>query len=187
MTPQRTKCSPKPCAGGSSRGHDTKNAIQRYVPDEPSGRVTARCDRARYRPKLQLWMDGVLLDEEFPVVSRVGDCSQIYRAAQLAMVPYFPVFMTDGSCGAMARALSDEEICVLSGGGSWLSSGLGCWARCRNRCSIFAPGAQLKGGRLFPTFYDGLITYFISSFAATCTVSGMRPWGLEIFMLRRTI
>ena len=68
--------------------------------------------------KLQLWMDGVLLDEEFPMgTTRAATAPRYFGAAQLADGKLLTGFRGQVDHAALwHRALSDAEIATLSGG-----------------------------------------------------------------------
>lgn len=99
---------------------DTKNAIQRIMfPMEPVGPrewhdVIVRATG----PKLELWIDGVLLDEEFPIgVTRPSTAPRYFGAAQMADGKLLTGFhgLIDHAF-LWHRALDESEIIKLSGG-----------------------------------------------------------------------
>jgi len=68
--------------------------------------------------KLQLWVDGVLLDEEYPIgTTRPATAPRFFGAAQLADGKLLSGFRGQMDHAALwHRALSDAEIATLSGG-----------------------------------------------------------------------
>jgi hypothetical protein len=99
---------------------DASNAVLRVMfPVEPLGPrdwhdVIVRGTGA----KLQLWIDGVLLDEEYPIgTTRPATAPRFFGAAQLADGKLLTGFRGQMDHAALwHRALSDAEIAALSGG-----------------------------------------------------------------------
>jgi len=163
LTPARVNMLPKNLPAGEipPLTGDASNAVLRVMfPMEPTGPRAWHDVLVRGTgPKLELWLDGVLLDEEFPVgTTRPATAPRFFGAAQLA----------DGSLQAgfrglidhaalWHRALSEAEIVALSGGADW--------TRQRELAILGAPPEQMqyyrprghnsKAGDCFPLFHDG--------------------------------
>ena len=134
---------------------DARNAVMRVMfPMEPTGPRDWHDVVVRGTgPKLQLWIDGVLLDEEFPIgTTRPATAPRFFGAAQLADGKLLAGFRGLMDHAALwHRALSEAEIAALSGGADWAGSGnWPCSERRRSRCSISALAATTEGGRLHP-------------------------------------
>lgn len=168
LTPARVNMLPKnfPAAEIPPLTSDAGNAVLRVMfPMEPTGPSVWHDVVVRGTgPKLELWLDGVLLDEEFPVgTTRPATAPRFFGAAQLA----------DGSLQAgfrglmdhaalWQRALSEAEIVALSGGADW--------TRQRELAILGAPPEQMqyyrprghnsKAGDCFPLFHDGTYHLF---------------------------
>lgn len=100
--------------------HDVKNSVQRIMfPMEAAGPrdwhdIIIRATGA----KLQLWIDGVLLDEEFPIGNtRAAQAGTYFGAAIMSNGRLLSGFkgMIDHAF-FWHRALSDDEVTALSGG-----------------------------------------------------------------------
>ena len=168
LTPARVKMLPKNLPAGEipPLTSDANNAVQRVMfPMEPTGpRAWHDVVVRGTGPKLELWLDGVLLDEEFPVgTTRPATVPRFFGAARLA-----DGSMQTGFRGLMDhaalwhRALSAAEIVALSGGADW--------TRQRELAILGAPPEQMqyyrprghnsKAGDCFPLFHDGTYHLF---------------------------
>ena len=168
MTPGRRNMQPKnlPADQPPPLVSDTSNAIQRVMfPMEPVGPrewhdVVVRATGA----KLELWLDGVLLDEEFPIgTTRPATAPRYFGAAQLAGGKLLAGFRGRMDHAAVwHRALSEAEIVALSGGAKL--------AQQRELAILGAPPEQMqyfrarghnsKAGDCFPLFHDGTYHLF---------------------------
>ncbi|MCX7007555.1 MAG: hypothetical protein NTY53_09970, partial [Kiritimatiellaeota bacterium] len=145
---------------------DAKNEIMRIMfPMEPLGprdwHDVIICGTG---PRLQLWIDGVLLDEEFPIgVTRPATAPRFFGAAQLADGKLLSGFRGQMDHAALwHRALGAKEIVALSGGAER--------AKQRELAVLGAPpanvqyyrpaGHNLKPGDCIPWFHDGTFHLF---------------------------
>ncbi len=145
---------------------DAKNAVMRLMfPLEPLGPRDWHDVIVRGTgPRLQLWIDGVLLDEEFPLgTTRPATAARFFGAAQLADGKLLSGFRGQMDHAALwHRALGDDEISALSGGAEM--------ARQRKLAVLGAPptnmqyyrpaGHNLKPGDCIPWFHDGTFHLF---------------------------
>lgn len=145
---------------------DAKNAVLRVMfPMEPLGARDWHDVVVRGTgPKLQLWLDGVLLDEEFTIgATRPATAPRYLGAAQLADGKVLAGFHGLMDHAALwHRALGDAEIAALSGGAEL--------ARQRELAVLGAPpermqyfrarGHNSKPGDCIPFFHDGTFHLF---------------------------
>ncbi|MCY2994445.1 MAG: hypothetical protein NTY19_42250 [Planctomycetota bacterium] len=168
LTPARVNMLPKNLPPGEipPLARDANNAVQHLVfPMEPTGPrewhdVVVRATGA----KLELWLDGVLLDEEFPIgTTRPVTAPRYFGAALLAdgkLLAGFHGLMDHAAL--WHRALSEAEIVALSGGAKL--------AQQRELAILGAPPEQMqyfrarghnsKAGDCFPLFHDGTYHLF---------------------------
>jgi sucrose-6-phosphate hydrolase SacC (GH32 family) len=115
-------------------------------------------------PRLQLWIDGVLLDEEFPIgTTRRATVPRFFGAAQLADGKLLSGFHGQMDHAALwHRALSDAEIAVLSGGAKLAKQReLAVLGATPERMQYYRPrGHNLKPGDCIPWFHDGMFHLF---------------------------
>ncbi len=145
---------------------DAKNAVLRVMfPVEPLGPCDWHDVVIRGTgPKLQLWIDGVLLDEEFPIgTTRASTVPRFFGAAQAADGKIVSGFRGQMDHAALwQRALSAEEIVALSGGAA---------AARQRELAVLGPqpermqyfrvrGHDSKAGDCIPFFRDGTLHLF---------------------------
>jgi len=146
--------------------NEVKNSIMRIMfPVEPLGPrewhdVVVRCTG----PKLQLWIDGVLLDEEFPIgTTRPASAPRYFGAAQLADGTLLSGFhgMMDHAA-LWHRALDEKEIAKISGGAEWAKQReLAVLGAPPERMQYFRPfGYNTISGDSIPIFHDGTYHLF---------------------------
>lgn len=115
-------------------------------------------------PKLQLWIDGVLLDEEFPIgATRPATAPRCFGAAQLADGKLLTGFRGLMDHAALwHRALSEAEIAVLSGGAALAKQReLAVLGAPPRRMQYYRPsGHNLKPGDCIPYFHEGVFHLF---------------------------
>jgi len=145
---------------------DTKNAVMRIMfPMEPLGPRDWHDVIVRGTgPRLQLWIDGVLLDEEFPIgTTRPASAPRYFGAAQLADGKLLAGFhgMMDHAA-LWHRALSEAEIATLSGGAKLAKQReLAVLGALPERMQYYRPsGHNLKPGDCIPWFHDGTFHLF---------------------------
>jgi hypothetical protein len=145
---------------------DARNAVLRLmVPVEPLGPgawhdVVVRGTGA----KLELWVDGVLLDEEFPIGrTRPSSAPRYFAAARDAQGTLLSGFHGQMDHAALwHRALRETEIAALSGGIDII---------CQREPEVLGPlpekmqyfrprGHNSKAGDCFPYFHDGTFHLF---------------------------
>lgn len=145
---------------------DAKNAVMRVMfPMEPMGARDWHNVIVRGTgPKLQLWIDGVLLDEEFPIgVTRPATAPRYFGAARLANGKLLAGFHGLMDHAALwHRALSDVEIASLSGGAELAKRReLAVLGAPPERMQYYRPsGHNLKPGDCIPYFHDGTFHLF---------------------------
>ncbi len=145
---------------------DAKNAVMRVMfPAELIGPKDWHDVIVRGTgPKLQLWIDGVLLDEEFPVgTTRAATAPRFFGAAQLADGKLLSGFHGQLDHAALwHRALSDAEIFALSGGEKEAKQRkLAVLGAPPERMQYFRPSSHnLKSGDCIPWFHDGTFHLF---------------------------
>lgn len=145
---------------------DAKNAVLRVMfPMEPLGAKDWHDVIVRGTgPKLQLWIDGVLLDEEFPQgTTRAATVPRFFGAAQLAdgkLLSGFHGLMDHAAL--WSRALSDAEIAKLSGGATLAKQReLAVLGALPEQMQYYRPsGHNLKPGDCIPWFHDGTFHLF---------------------------
>lgn len=168
LTPERCKMLPKKDAGEevSPLTSDARNAVLRVMfPLEATGPGDWHDIVVRGTgPKLQLWIDGVLVDKEYPIgTMRPAAAPWLFGAATLA----------DGSLQAgfrglmdhaalWHRALSDAEIVELSGGAAVVNEReLAILGPLKAQMQYYRPrGHNSKAGDCFPLFHDGTYHLF---------------------------
>ncbi|MHB8970564.1 MAG: LamG domain-containing protein [Pirellulaceae bacterium] len=168
LTPARLNMLPKSAAGEELPPllRDAHSGVQRLIfPLEPAGPsawhdiVVRRTDA-----KLQLWLDGVLVDEEFPLgVTRPATALRLFDAAQLENGQ-----VTSGFKGLLdhaalwQRALTDSEIIALSGGVAEVQQReRAVLGELPARMQYFrARGHNSKAGDCIPFFHDGKFWMF---------------------------
>lgn len=146
--------------------NEVKNSIMRIMfPMEPLGPrdwhdVVVRSTG----PKLQLWIDGVLLDEEFPIgTTRPATAPRYFGAAQLADGSLLSGFHGMMDHAALWHcALSEEEIVALSGGSELAKQReLSVLGTPPERMQYFRPfGYNTIAGDSIPFFHDGTYHLF---------------------------
>ncbi|MCX6906669.1 MAG: hypothetical protein NTY01_01360, partial [Verrucomicrobia bacterium] len=145
---------------------DAKNAVMRIMfPMEPLGLRDWHDVIVRGTgPKLQLWIDGVLLDEEFPIgTTRPATAPRFFGAAQLADGKLLVGFRGLMDHAALwHRALSDAEIVTLSGGAELAKQReLAVLGVPPTNMQYYRPaGHNLKPGDCIPWFHDGTFHLF---------------------------
>ncbi|TAN35656.1 MAG: hypothetical protein EPN23_10815 [Verrucomicrobia bacterium] len=145
---------------------DAKNAVMRIMfPMEPLGPRDWHDVIVRGTgPKLQLWIDGVLLDEEFPRgTTRPATTPRFFGAAQLADGQLLSGFHGQMDHAALwHRAVTDAEIAALSGGEKLSKQReLAVLGAPPERMQYYRPsGHNLKPGDCIPWFHDGTFHLF---------------------------
>ena len=145
---------------------DAKNAVMRIMfPVEPLGPRDWHDVIVRGTgPKLQLWIDGVLLDEEFPLgTTRPATAPRYFGAAKLADGKLLSGFRGLMDHAALwHRALSDAEIATLSGGAELVKRReLAVLGALPERMQYYRPaGHNRKPGDCIPWFHDGTFHLF---------------------------
>ena len=145
---------------------DAKNAVMRIMsPMEPLGPRDWHDVIVRGTgPRLQLWIDGVLLDEEFPLgATRPATAPRFFGAAQLAdgkLLSGFHGLMDHAAL--WHRAISDAEIVALSGGAKLVKQReLAVLGAPSPNMQYYRPaGHNLKPGDCIPWFHDGTFHLF---------------------------
>jgi hypothetical protein len=168
MTPGRLRMLPKNVPAGEVPPlvSDTKNAVQPIMfPMEPAGPCEWHDVLVRATgPKLQLWLDGVLVDEEFPIgVTRPATAPRFFGAAQLADGTLLRGFRGLMDHAALwHRALSEAEIAALSGGAERVRQReLAILGAPPERMQYFrSRGHNSKPGDCIPFFHDGTFHLF---------------------------
>lgn len=145
---------------------DAKNGVMRVMfPVQPLGPTDWHDVIVRGTgPKLQLFVDGVLLDEEFPLgTTRPATAPRLIGAAQLADGRLLAGFRGAIDHAALwHRALSDTEMVALSGGPKLVE---------QRELAVLGPPAQTmqyfrarghnsKVGDCIPFFHDGTFHLF---------------------------
>ncbi len=162
LTPGRIRMQPPnyPADDVPALAADTKNSIQRVMfPMQLAGPrewhdVIVRATG----PKLELWIDGVLVDEEFPIGNtRPATVPRYFGAARLAdgkMLAGFRGLMDHAAL--WHRALTEPEIAGLSGGASLAQQRrLAILGPLPERMQYFRPlGHNSKAGDCIPFFHD---------------------------------
>lgn len=145
---------------------DAKNAVMRVMfPMEPLGPCDWHDVVVRGTgPRLQFWIDGILLDEEFPLgVTRPASAPRYFGAAQLADGKLLAGFRGLMDHAALwHRALSKAEIAAISGGAELVKQReLAVLGSPPTRMQYYRPaGHNLKPGDCIPWFHDGTFHLF---------------------------
>ncbi len=168
MTPPRIGVQPKnyPADEIPPLVADTKNAVLRVMfPMEPTGPRDWHDVVVRGTgPKLELWIDGVLVDVEFPIgVTRPTTAPRYFGAAQLAdgkLLAGFHGLMDHAAL--WHRALDESEIAALSGGAELAHQReLVILGPQPEQMQYFhARGHNSKAGDCIPFFHDGTFHLF---------------------------
>ncbi len=168
MTPARLNMLPKTAPGEDIPPllQDARNGVQRLMfpmqPLDPCAwhDIIVRGTGA----KLQLWLDGVLVDEEFPVgTTRRAQAPRYFGAAQLEDGTLLDGF--EGLIDHAAlwhRALDDDELIAVSGGrADTLQRELALLGPVPQRMQYYRPpGHNSKAGDCIPFFHDGTFHLF---------------------------
>ncbi len=168
MTPARLNMLPKNLPAGEVPPllSDARNGVQRLMfPLQPAGPCAWHDIIVRGTgAKLQLWLDGILVDEEFPIgVTRPATAPRFFGAAMLddgKVLGGFTGLMDHAAL--WHRALSDAEIVALCGGPTEARKReLAMLGPLPQQMQYFrARGHNSKAGDCIPHFHDGTFHLF---------------------------